>query len=163
MYSGPRRDSSGIGAMKGRWWRVLLAALALCLGAAGLTAQAGDTGPGSATEEFRQQLPLGAVTGDAGTLRQRILSATSYRMTAGDTYELQIQLGSDRVNTFPLVLQDDYELEIPYVGTGRRSRPPVQRWAARDRGAASRSRFRPVSSVSCSSSRRCSTCSSTVA
>ena len=104
-------------ATNGRCWRLLLAVLALCAGAGSLPAQSAAAGGDSPAEEFRQQLPLGAVTGDAGTLRQRILSATNYRMTAGDTYELQIQLGSDRVNTFPLVLQDDYQLEIPYVGT----------------------------------------------
>ena len=100
-------------------WRPLLAVLlVMCVGAGSLPAQTAPAGDGSTTEEFRQQLPLGAVTGDAATLRQRILSATSYRMTAGDTYELQIQLGSDdRVNTFPLVLQDDYQLDIPFVGT----------------------------------------------
>ena len=103
--------------MSGSWWRALLTALVLCAGAGSLPAQTATAANGSTTEEFRQQLPLGSVTGDAGTLRQRILSATSYRMTAGDTYELQIQLGSDRVNVFPLVLQDDYQLEIPYVGT----------------------------------------------
>ena len=103
-------------ATNGRCWRLLLAVLALCAGAGSLPAQSAAAGGDSPAEEFRQQLPLGAVTGDAGTLRQRILSATNYRMTAGDTYELQIQLGSDRVNTFPLVLQDDYQLDIPYVG-----------------------------------------------
>lgn len=103
-------------ATNGRCWRLLLAVLALGAGAGSLPAQSAAAGGDSPAEEFRQQLPLGAVTGDAGTLRQRILSATNYRMTAGDTYELQIQLGSDRVNTFPLVLQDDYQLDIPYVG-----------------------------------------------
>ena len=140
MNSGPWKNSSGIRAairpgwlrcfsvtcalvcaffasFRGRCWRAPLAVLVICTGAGGLPAQTAAAGSGSATVEFRQQLPLGAVTGDARTLRQRILSATSYRMTAGDTYELQIQLGSDRVNSFPLVLQDDYQLEIPYVGT----------------------------------------------
>jgi len=83
-----------------------------------LCAQSRDAAGGnSGDEEFRQQVPLGAITGNPQMLRQRILSATSYRMTPGDTYELQIQIGSERVSTFPLVLQDDYELEIPYVGT----------------------------------------------
>ena len=95
---------------------MLPAMLVLCMAAGALTAQNAVSGGDELAGEFRQQLPLGPVTGDAGTLHQRILSATSYRMTAGDTYELQIQLGSDRVNTFPLVLQDDYQLDIPYVG-----------------------------------------------
>ena len=97
-----------------------LAVAGLALLAAGLplSAQSRDAAGGSTgDEEFRQQAPLGAITGNAQMLRQRILSATSYRMTPGDTYELQIQVGSERVATFPLVLQDDYELEIPYLGT----------------------------------------------
>jgi protein involved in polysaccharide export with SLBB domain len=98
--------------------RLALAALVLAVAAGALPAQTPAATAGNLlNEEFRQQVPLGAITGDSRTLRQRILSATSYRMTAGDTYELQIQIGSDRVATFPLVLQDDYELEIPYVGT----------------------------------------------
>ena len=103
-------------AMNGRGWRLLLAMVAMCAGVHGAPAQTAAGGNPRA-EEFRQQLPLGAVTGDARVLRQRILSATSYRMTAGDTYDLKIQLGSDRVDSFPLVLQDDYQLEIPYLGT----------------------------------------------
>lgn len=95
-----------------------MACLALLAAVPPLTAQSRDAAGGDAgDEEFRQQLPLGAITGNAQMLRQRILSATSYRMTPGDTYELQIQVGSERVSSFPLVLQDDYELEIPYVGT----------------------------------------------
>ena len=103
-----------LAAATGRCWRPALAAFTMLATAATLAAQ--TTTGNFAAEEFRQQVPLGPITGDAATLRQRILSATSYRMTAGDTYELQIQLGSDRVNTFPLVLQDDYQLDIPYVG-----------------------------------------------
>ena len=98
--------------------RLAVAGLALLAGAVPLCAQIRDAAGGnSGNEEFRQQVPLGAITGNAQMLRQRILSATSYRMTAGDTYELQIQVGSERVSSFPLVLQDDYEMEIPYVGT----------------------------------------------
>ena len=99
--------------------RTLAAAgLALLAAAVPLSAQIREAAGGnSGDQEFRQQLPLGAITGNAQMLSQRILSATSYRMTAGDTYELQIQVGSERVSTFPLVLQDDYEMEIPYVGT----------------------------------------------
>lgn len=104
-------------ATNGGGLRLLLAVLAMYAGVHGAAAQTAPDGGGPRAAEFRQQLPLGPVTGDAGTLRQRILSATSYRMTAGDTYELKIQLGSDRVSSFPLVLQDDYRLEIPYLGT----------------------------------------------
>ena len=113
----PRRATGPLRSTGGGCWRLLLAVLVMCVSAGSLHAQTAREGAGSTAGEFRQQLPLGSVTGDAGTLRQRILSATSYRMTAGDTYELRIQLGSDPVNTFPLVLQDDYQLDIPYVGT----------------------------------------------
>ena len=95
-----------------------MAGLALVAAVLPLAAQSRDAAAiDPDDEEFRQQVPLGAITGNAQMLRQRILSATSYRMTAGDTYELQIQVGSERVSTFPLVLQDDYELELPYLGT----------------------------------------------
>ena len=98
--------------------RLAMVGLALLAAVIPIAAQSRDAAAVDPdTEEFRQQVPLGAITGNAQMLRQRILSATSYRMTAGDTYELQIQVGSERVSTFPLVLQDDYELEIPYVGT----------------------------------------------
>ena len=90
----------------------LLAVLALLAAAGALPAQAAD-GAG----QFRQQAPLGAISGNAQALHRRILSDTSYRMTAGDLYELRIQVGSQRVETFPLVLQDDYELDIPYTGS----------------------------------------------
>ena len=112
MDSGPRREPSSIRAanhpgwplslrrrvsprvarppraMNGRCWRALLAVLVMCVGAGGLAAQTATSGGGSTTEEYRSQLPLGPVTGDAGTHRQLILSATSYRMTAGDRWSV---------------------------------------------------------------------------
>ncbi len=110
-------------ARAGRALPALLAALALLAAAGALSAQAAEGAAGTAgaagaggNGQFRQQVPLGAISGDAQALRRRILSDTSYRMTAGDIYELQIQVGSQRVETFPLVLQDDYELDIPYTG-----------------------------------------------
>ncbi|MDE0026789.1 MAG: hypothetical protein OXP69_20445, partial [Spirochaetaceae bacterium] len=71
---------------RGNWRPLLAVLLVMCVGAGILPGQSATAGDGAKAEEFRQQLPLGAVTGDAATLRQRILSATSYRMTAGDTY-----------------------------------------------------------------------------
>ena len=98
--------------------RLAAAAAALLAAALPLAGQNQDAAAGAGGEtQFRQQMPLGAISGDARTLRQRILSDTRYRMTVGDTYELQVQVGSQRVETYPLVLQDNYELEIPYVGT----------------------------------------------
>lgn len=98
--------------------RLAAAAAALLAAALPLAAQNQDAAAGARGEaQFRQQMPLGAISGNSQTLRQRILSDTRYRMTVGDTYELQVQVGSQRVETYPLVLQDNYELEIPYVGT----------------------------------------------
>ena len=129
--------------------RLAVVGLALLAAAGPLPAQVGDSAVATDGAEFRQQVPLGAITGNAQMLRQRILSATSYRMTAGDTYELQIQLGSDRVNTFPLVLQDDYQLEIPYVGTVDVEATGCSATGAARSCAASRNRFRRASSASC--------------
>lgn len=115
----PSRHPLTAAARRPAWAAPAGALLALLTAALPLPAQDAAPGAGRGGEEelFRQQVPMGAVSGDAQTLRQRILSATSYRMTVGDTYELQIQVGSERVESFPLVLQDDYQLEIPYVGT----------------------------------------------
>ena len=98
-------------------WCRRFALATLALAAAAVTLPAQTPAPANGADEFRQQIPLGAITGDTATLRQRILSATSYRLTPGDTYELQIQIGNDPITTFPLVLQDDFALEVPYIGT----------------------------------------------
>jgi polysaccharide biosynthesis/export protein len=48
-------------------------------------------------------------------LAKRVLSTTKYKLTPGDTYELVIQLQqSERI---PIILPQDYQLEIPYIGT----------------------------------------------
>ncbi len=55
--------------------------------------------------------------GESELLTQRILtSSTAYRTTPGDTYELILILEGNEV-TYPLVLQDSYELDVPYIGT----------------------------------------------
>lgn len=52
---------------------------------------------------------------DPQTLTRRILSTTEYKLTPGDAYELVVIL--DKVERFPLVLGQDYRLDIPYIGT----------------------------------------------
>ena len=89
-------------------------ASALTVAAPALFAQTAAAADG---EVFRQQPPVGPVTGDPLTLRQRILSATSYPITPGDTYLLRVQIGDRDVASFPLVLPDDYTLEVPFIGT----------------------------------------------
>ena len=90
-------------------------ASALTVAAPALFAQTAAAADG---EVFRQQPPVGpVVTGDPRTLRQRILSATSYRITPGDTYLLRVQIGDRDVASLPLVLPDDYTLEVPFIGT----------------------------------------------
>jgi polysaccharide export outer membrane protein len=48
-------------------------------------------------------------------LTKRVLSATKYKLTPGDTYKLIIQLETKQ--EIPLILHDNYKLEIPYIGT----------------------------------------------
>ena len=49
------------------------------------------------------------------TLNRRILSATRYKLTPGDSYELVTIL--DETERYPLLLSNDYLLDIPYLGT----------------------------------------------
>ena len=108
MWGFSRRGTAG-------QWRAFVAlACALAVLAPALPAQ---TAAARSGDVFRLQPPVGAVTGDPGSLRQRILSATSYRLTPGDTYLLRLQIGDREVSSFPLVLPDDYMLEVPFIGT----------------------------------------------
>ena len=53
--------------------------------------------------------------GDPAAITQRILASTQYRLTPGDTYQVTITMNG--VVTYPLVLTDAYELDVPYLGT----------------------------------------------
>jgi protein involved in polysaccharide export with SLBB domain len=48
-------------------------------------------------------------------LAKRVLSATKYKLTPGDTYELVIRI--ETTERVPLILLNSYKLEIPYLGT----------------------------------------------
>lgn len=52
---------------------------------------------------------------DPQTLNKRVLSATRYKLTPGDAYELVVIL--DTTERYPLLLSDDYLLDVPYIGT----------------------------------------------
>ena len=78
--------------------------------------QTGPTDSADAAQEaFRQQAPVGDTTGDARQLARRIMSATQYVVTPGDVYELQVRIGN--LQKFPLLLQEDLLLEVPFIGT----------------------------------------------
>ena len=78
--------------------------------------QTGPTDSADAAQEaFRQQDPVGPTTGDARQLARRIMSATQYVVTPGDVYELQVRIGN--LQKFPLLLQEDLLLEVPFIGT----------------------------------------------
>jgi len=53
--------------------------------------------------------------GDAAQITQRIMSATRYRLTPGDVYQLAITAESN--TNYPLVLQENYDIDIPWMGT----------------------------------------------
>jgi protein involved in polysaccharide export with SLBB domain len=53
--------------------------------------------------------------GDPASITQRILASTQYRLTPGDTYQVSVTMNG--VVTYPLVLTDAYELDVPYLGT----------------------------------------------
>lgn len=61
--------------------------------------------------------PTGPVYGggDPAEITRRILAATRYRLTPGDTYQLVFQV--DQTYTYPLVLQETYDLDLPVLGT----------------------------------------------
>lgn len=51
---------------------------------------------------------------DPKTLTSRILSSTEYKLTPGDVYELVVII--EKTERFPLVLNRDYNIDIPYIG-----------------------------------------------
>jgi polysaccharide biosynthesis/export protein len=53
--------------------------------------------------------------GDPAAITQRILASTQYRCTPGDTYQVSITMNG--LITYPLVLADNYDLDVPYLGT----------------------------------------------
>ena len=53
--------------------------------------------------------------GDPAQIAQRIMSSTRYKITPGDIYQLSIT--TDSTSTFPLALQENYDIDIPYMGT----------------------------------------------
>jgi protein involved in polysaccharide export with SLBB domain len=53
--------------------------------------------------------------GDPEEITRRILAATRYRLTPGDTYQLVFQV--DQTYTYPLVLQETYDIDLPVIGT----------------------------------------------
>jgi polysaccharide biosynthesis/export protein len=55
-------------------------------------------------------------TGDVNEITKRILSSTRYRLTPGDTYVVVVTMGG-AVTSYSLVLQENYDLDVPYVGT----------------------------------------------
>lgn len=88
-----------------------LAAVALLACAAALAgAQAPATG-------FGINSPTGPVYGggDPAQITSRILAATRYRLTPGDTYQLVFQV--EQTYSYTLVLQDTYDLDLPVIGT----------------------------------------------
>ncbi len=52
---------------------------------------------------------------DPKNLTRRIMSATRYKLTPGDTYEFVITI--EETERYPLLLSDDYLLDIPFLGT----------------------------------------------
>lgn len=79
--------------------------LALCLSGAFLLGAVGVFGQNSLSAGM-----------DVNEITKRILSSTKYRLTPGDTYLLVSSAGGVS-STFSLVLQENYELDVPYIGT----------------------------------------------
>ncbi len=73
-------------------------------------AQAESVKPG-----FGQQPGIIQPVGDPRSLLKRILGSTSYKLTPGDAYELIISI--EETERYPLLLSDDYKLDIPFIGT----------------------------------------------
>ena len=77
--------------------------------------------PFSAAAEENQRQGFGLQPGiiqpqsDPKTLTKRILSATRYKLTPGDAYELIITI--EETTCYPLLLSDDYLLDIPFIGS----------------------------------------------
>jgi len=53
--------------------------------------------------------------GDPAAITQRILASTQYRLTPGDAYQVTITMNG--LVTYPLVLAENYDLDVPYLGT----------------------------------------------
>jgi polysaccharide biosynthesis/export protein len=53
--------------------------------------------------------------GDAAQITQRIMSSTRYKLTPGDVYQLSITM--ETVVSYSLILQQNYDIDIPYMGT----------------------------------------------
>ncbi len=53
---------------------------------------------------------------DVNEITKRIISSTKYKLTPGDTY-LLVATTAGVPSSFSLVLQDDYGLDVPYMGT----------------------------------------------
>lgn len=53
--------------------------------------------------------------GDPAAITQRILSATEYRLTPGDTYQVSITMNG--LTPYTLILAENYDLDVPYIGT----------------------------------------------
>lgn len=64
---------------------------------------------------FGQQPGIIQPAGDPKSLLKRILGSTSYKLTPGDAYELIISI--EKTERYPLLLTDDYKLDIPFIGT----------------------------------------------
>jgi hypothetical protein len=53
--------------------------------------------------------------GDPAAITQRILAATEYRLTPGDTYQISITMNG--LAPYTVILAENYDLDIPYIGT----------------------------------------------
>ncbi|MBE3065165.1 MAG: SLBB domain-containing protein [Spirochaetes bacterium] len=53
--------------------------------------------------------------GDPAAITQRILAATEYRLTPGDTYQVSITMNG--LTPYTVILAENYDLDIPYIGT----------------------------------------------
>jgi protein involved in polysaccharide export with SLBB domain len=71
----------------------------------------------TAASAIHGQVPSQITIGtDVNEITKRILNTTKYRLTPGDTYQLIIVLGSAST-TYALVLQENYDLACPYLGS----------------------------------------------
>lgn len=91
----------------------LCAALCAALPAAAQESAGGPAGGGDAIA-FGQRIPEPAALSDAELLAT-LLSSQRYLVTPGDRYRLTLAL--DRTAQFVLTVQDDGDLQVPYLGT----------------------------------------------
>lgn len=97
--------------------RFLLPALCAALCAAlpaGAQESAGRPAGGGDAVAFGQRIPEPAALSDAELLAT-LLSSQRYLVTPGDRYRLTLAL--DRTAQFVLTVQDDGDLQVPYLGT----------------------------------------------